>query len=100
MKNKHRTMLQHMGLSSAEAQVYLALFHNGPLAAAEIAQEAGMQRTGVYPALLSLTEKGLVEGATGYKSKFVAIAANEALGALIEREKKTLEERERLAQEL
>lgn len=92
--------LQELGLSLAEAQIYLAIIRQGPLAATGIADETGIKRPSVYPLLGSLTDKGLIEGSEGYGSKFAAIAPDEALPALILREKQTIADRERVAEEL
>lgn len=97
---EHRLKLEKLGLSPAEAQIYLAVLHHGPLAASAIASETGIPRTGVYPTLCSLVEKGLIEGGLGHRSKFAAVAAEEALRGLIAREEQTLSERQQIAKEL
>lgn len=100
MQEESSAKLQQLGLSPAEADIYLALVQHGPRAAAAVATAAGLARTSVYPALGSLADKGLIEGGTGHGSKFAAIAPHEALRALIKREKEMLSERERVAIEL
>jgi sugar-specific transcriptional regulator TrmB len=96
----HRSKLEQLGLSPAEAQVYLAVLVHGPLAAAGIASQTGIARTSVYPTLCSLAEKGLIEGGLGNGSKFTAVAPEEALHALVVREEQTLAERQQIAREL
>jgi HTH-type transcriptional regulator, sugar sensing transcriptional regulator len=92
--------LEQLGLSTAEAQLYVVLIENGSLSAAGAANLAGIQRSNVYPILLSLTNKGLVEGGAGYGSKFTAVPPEHALPALIVREREDLEHKEGLANEL
>jgi len=50
--------------------------------------------------LCSLADKGLVEGGAGYGSKFAAVPPEQALAALVAREKRTIAEREQIADEL
>jgi sugar-specific transcriptional regulator TrmB len=100
MKLEHRLKLEQLGLSPSEALVYLAVLNHGPLAATAIASETGVPRTGVYPTLCSLVEKGLIEGGFGHGSKFMAITPEEALRGLIAREEQTLSERQQIAKEL
>jgi HTH-type transcriptional regulator, sugar sensing transcriptional regulator len=100
MDSVYRAKLEQLGLSQAEAEIYLAVLRQGPLAAAAIAQETGIARTSIYPNLCTLAEKGLVEGGAGYGSKFAAVAPAQALAALVAREKQTIVEREQIADEL
>lgn len=100
MHHAHKAELERLGLSSPEAQVYLALLQNGPLGASDVAATTRMPRTSVYPTLCSLADKGMVEGGAGYGSRFSAISPEHALPALIEREKHELIEREQLAGQL
>src|ERR1700730_283688 len=100
MSFEHRLKLEQLGLSPAEALVYLAVLHHGPLAATAIAGETGIARTAVYPTLGSLVEKGLIEGGLGHGSKFTAVTPEEALRGLIAREEQTLSERQQIAKEL
>jgi len=100
MNPSHRSKLEQLGLSAPEAQVYLAVLRHGPLAAAAIAHETRISRTSVYPTLLSLSDKGLVEGGVGHGSKFTAISPEKAFSSLMQREEQTLSERKRVAGEL
>jgi sugar-specific transcriptional regulator TrmB len=100
MSFEHRIKLEQLGLSSSEALVYLAVLHHGPLAATAIASETGLPRTGVYPTLCSLVEKGLIEGGFGHGSKFIAVTPEEGLRGLIARDEQTLSERQQIAKEL
>jgi sugar-specific transcriptional regulator TrmB len=100
MSFEHRLKLEQLGLAPAEALVYLAVLHHGPLAATAIASETGVARTAVYPTLGSLVEKGLIEGGLGHGSKFTAITPEEALRGIIAREEQLLSERQQIAKEL
>ncbi len=52
MRGFHRLELEEFGLSSPEAQVYLALLRStGGLGASAVANTTGIQRTGIYPIL-------------------------------------------------
>jgi len=100
MLNDRLAKLKRLGLSAAEAQIYLALLRNGgPLGATALADKLDVQRTTVYPLLTSLTQKGMVEAEAGYGSAFGAVRADRALPGLLEREREQLAERARLAQE-
>src|SRR5690242_1795958 len=90
--------LEQLGLSTPEAQLYVVLIENGSLAAAAAASLAGIQRSNVYPILMSLTDKGLVEGGAGYGSKFTAVPPDLALPYLISRDQEELARRDQLAQ--
>ncbi len=100
MKHSFVSELQQLGLSSAEAQIYVTLLNNGSLGAAAIASLTGLQRCNVYPVLWSLADKGLVAGGAGYGSTFAAVPPAKALPSLITREKETLSQREQLADQL
>src|SRR5437870_5036758 len=92
--------LEQLGLSTAEAQIYVVLIKNGSLGAAAVANLAGIQRSNVYPILCSLIDKGVLEGGAGYGSKFTAVPPAQALPLLVLRERERLVERERLANQL
>ena len=98
MSHEHRGALVQLGLSAAEAQVYLALLRNASQSASTLARTTGLSRSRVYQTLSSLGDKGLVESGAGYGSKFAIPAPEEALPALIDRERETLAERKNLAE--
>lgn len=101
MSEIHRLELEELGLSTAEAQVYLALLRSsGGLGASTVATATGIQRTSIYPVLDALLEKGMVERGAGYGRRFTAVRPRQALPSLIVREKEELSNRERLAEEL
>ena len=100
MAHDRRAQLVELGLSLTEAQVYLALIQNASLSASALATATDLSRTSVYQILCSLTDKGLVQSGAGYGSKFAVVAPEQALPALVAREKQTIAERERIADEL
>src|SRR5438034_10005762 len=100
MQDGQLDQLTRLGLSPAEAELYLTLLRDGGhVGATALARTLGMQRTAVYPTLTSLTQKGFVTAGAGYGSRFVAVRPDEALPSLIAREREELSQRERLAEE-
>jgi predicted transcriptional regulator len=87
-------MLQHLGLTKSEAQVYLRVLEQPSLSAAEVADLAGVSRSSVYVILRSLAEKGLVDAGVGYNSRYQPAPPERALGQLLERDRTVLADRE------
>ncbi len=105
MHDPRQAKLESFGLSTGEAQIYLALSRSGgTLSASALAATTRIPRTGVYPLLNSLVQKGIVEADAGYGSRFTAIRPAQALPSLIAREHDEqmakLLQRERLAENL
>lgn len=100
MDYAERTRLEQLGLSAAEAGIYLTLLRNGPLGASAIAAATDIQRTSVYPALSSLADKGLIEEGAGHRGRFSPLPPQTALPALIARQEESLLRRRALAQDL
>lgn len=100
MKDTLGAELAQLGLTPAEAQVYLALVQNGSLGASAIAAATGLARTSVYPTLGSLVDKGLVDAGEGYGSRFAAVPAEQALPNLMVSDKEALLQRERITSEV
>jgi DNA-binding MarR family transcriptional regulator len=92
--------LQDLGLSAQESLCYQELLRRGPQSATVLAEAVGVTRSGVYPVVHALVEKGLVEGGTGYGSRFHAVTPSAALKSLVAREREVVELHERLAEEL
>jgi sugar-specific transcriptional regulator TrmB len=100
MPDKRFSKLQRLGLSSSEAEIYLALLRNGgTLGATSLADAMGVQRTAVYPVLTALARKGFVAAGAGYGSSFTAVRPDEAFPSFIAREREERSERERVAAE-
>ena len=98
MHDDRQLEIESLGLTPAEAQVYLALLRSGgTLRASALAAATGVARPNVYPILSSLSDKGIVESEAGYGSPFSAVHPKQALSALIARQKQEVLERERRA---
>ena len=101
MRDDSQTKLKHLGLSTAEAEVYRTLARSPkPLGASAVAAATGLPRTNIYPVLRVLIDKGMVENGEGYGSQFAALSPKEALPRLIAAEREKLAEREILAADL
>jgi len=101
LQEKHLAQLERVGLSPAEAQIYLALVRNGaPMGASAVVAATGVPRSSVYPTLTRLTDRGLVEAEAGYGGRFSAVPATQALASLIAQEKEELVLREKVASKL
>ncbi|MFN2545303.1 MAG: TrmB family transcriptional regulator [Actinomycetota bacterium] len=92
--------LESLGLTSTEASAYLALVQKGPLGAQAVADEVGLSRGAIYPALQTLADKGLVEGGAGYGARFRVVPWETALPSLVDREREIVHEHESVAKEL
>lgn len=53
-------LLQKIGLSDREAQIYLALLKNGPMLPQHIAEEAGIKRTTLYEIFPEMQKSGVI----------------------------------------
>jgi HTH-type transcriptional regulator, sugar sensing transcriptional regulator len=87
-------VLELLGLSKTEAKVYRCLLGESALPAASIADLTRTSRSSVYTVLRSLADKGLVEAGAGYSSRYHAAPPQQALPALLERERAELRTRE------
>ncbi|MDP9253327.1 MAG: hypothetical protein M3O66_00045, partial [Verrucomicrobiota bacterium] len=108
MRHGQQIELERLGLSAAEAQIYLALLRKGGTwRATAVAATMRIPRSTVYLALNSLLDRGLVEAETGYGGRFTAVPAERALPSLIAAEREELlqrqeelSQREKVADEL
>ncbi len=100
MNHEDRAGLVELGLSPAEAQVYLTLVHNAGLSASAIAGATGFSRSSVYQLLCSMADKGLVKTGLGHGSKFAVVTPDQGLPLLVARERETILQRESLAEQL
>ncbi|GAB3439621.1 TrmB family transcriptional regulator [Actinophytocola sediminis] len=87
-------VLELLGLSKTEAKVYRCLLGESALPAATIADLTRTSRSSVYTVLRSLADKGLIEAGAGYSSRYHAAPPQQALPALLERERAELRARE------
>jgi predicted DNA-binding transcriptional regulator len=95
MRHGCQIELERLGLSAAEAQIYLALLRKGGTwRATAVAATMRIPRSTVYLALNALLDRGLVEAETGYGGRFTAVPAESALPSLIAAEREELLQRQ------
>ena len=93
-------LLADLGLSNAEAALYMAVVKTGAIAPAALAKAAGVKRTTAYSIARSLVEKGiLTEDATHRPRSFVPASPEQVL-SLIDGEKRRLKDRENIYKNL
>jgi len=72
-KEKTIKILQEIGLTKNESEVYLALLILGPTTVLKVSKRTDLLRPSIYPIINSLKKKGLVkEVLTGFKKKYEA----------------------------
>lgn len=82
-------MLEELGLSTAEAKVYIALLETGSTLAGPVIKKTGLHRGTTYQILQRLKEKGLVSSIIkGKKQYFEAANPERLLDVLREKEEK------------
>lgn len=77
--------LEHLGLTNAQAKVFLALADLGASTIKEIAGNSKVHRTDIYRIIKDLEEEGLVEREISTPSKFRAIPINECIKTLFQK---------------
>ncbi len=99
MQAKPRTVseLTRLGLTTYEARAYVALLGRGSFAAAEVARHSGLPRQRIYDVLASLVERGLATARPGRVVKYAAVPPDQALGRLLEAQRRELVDMERAA---
>jgi len=92
--------LRLLGLPDDEARILGVLYEQSPVGASFIAKKLDLSRSTVYTAIASLIGKGLVS--TTYKNevKQFVPAGPETLERMVRQERKRLEEKERLVEDL
>ena len=84
-----KEILQELGLSEAEAKVYLALLETGSTLAGQIIKKTGLHRGTTYQILQRLKEKGLVSSIIkGKKQYFEPASPDRLMDVLKERQDK------------
>lgn len=97
MFDKH---LSALGFSEKESLLYLSLLECGRSSANDLAKQCSIQRTTAYSVLESLAQRGLISKEIS-RGKTIFTAENpKALGRELERERKALEEKEEVANDL
>src|SRR3989344_1317230 len=89
-KEEIQNALIDFGLSENEALVYLAALSLGPSSVQDIAKEARLKRTTLYPIIESLKNRGLVNTHVHGLRKVFAAEEPERLESIIERRKERL----------
>ncbi len=84
--------LEKVGISKAEAKLYLALTRLGSSATGLIIRETGLRKSTVYESLGRLMEKGLVSYVIKNNIKFFEASDPERLVDFIDEQKRELEE--------
>ena len=82
--------LARLGLPSYEARAYLALTRRDTSTGAQVARLAGVPRQRIYDVLASLVEKGLASARPGRVVKYAATAPEQAMDALVARQRRQL----------
>lgn len=90
-----KTLLQKVGLSDKDAEIYLACLELGTQPASVIARKAGLKRPTTYLILEGLMKKGLVSEYTGSNVKYFTAVSPEYLLSYIEKQKRELTVHER-----
>ena len=82
-------VLEELGLSEAEARVYIALIETGSTLAGQLIKKTGLHRGTTYQILQRLKEKGLVSSVIkGKKQYFEAASPERLMDVLKEKEEK------------
>jgi HTH-type transcriptional regulator, sugar sensing transcriptional regulator len=82
--------LARLGLPSYEARAYLALTRRDTSTAAQVARLSSVPRQRIYDVLASLVEKGLASARPGKVVKYAATAPEQAMDALVSRQRRQL----------
>src|SRR5690348_13088808 len=95
MDDRELRPLVDLGLTGYEASAYLALTRRGHATASEVARLAGLPRQRVYDVLDGLVARGLASVTAGRPAQYAAQPPADALGALLQRQRDTLDRLER-----
>lgn len=90
-----KTLLQKIGLSDKDSEVYLACLELGTQPASVIARKAGLKRPTTYLILEELAKKGLVSEYTGANVKYFTAVSPEYLLSYIEKQRRELTSHQR-----
>ena len=87
MASRTENKLIHLGLSLAEARVYLTLLESGPDTVMHLAARAGIKRPTCYVIVESLMRKGLMSSFTKGKKRYFSVVSPEKLSDVVSAEK-------------
>lgn len=94
-----KNILQKIGLSSKDSEVYLACLELGTQPASVIARKAGLKRPTTYLILEGLSKKGLVSEYTGANVKYFTAVSPEYLLSFVENKRRELTAHQRQLEE-
>jgi sugar-specific transcriptional regulator TrmB len=90
-----KTILQKIGLSDKDSEIYLACLELGTQPASVIAKKAGLKRPTTYLILEGLLSKGLVSEYTGSNVKYFTAVSPEYLLNFIDKQRRELTSHQR-----
>lgn len=90
-----KTILQKIGLSDKDSEVYLACLELGTQPASVIARKAGLKRPTTYLILEGLLKRGLVSEYTGSNVKYFTAVSPEYLLNFVEKQRRELTSHQR-----
>lgn len=94
-----QSILQKIGLSGKDAEVYLACLELGTQPASVIARKAGLKRPTTYLILENLVKQGLVSEYTGSNVKYFTSVPPEYLLSFVEKKRRELTSHQRELEE-
>ena len=89
-------LLQQLGFTKKEAEIYLALLRRGKAMPASIAKETGVNRATVYSITKSLIKKGIISEDLGGKTLYLVARPVKDLSHILKKEKEELEKKEEI----
>jgi len=93
-------LLQQLGLSTKEIEIFLALFEQGKATPARLSKTTKVNRSTVYAILGKLKEKGLVVEDISAKILYFSPASSEQVQEMFYRQQENLKERKKIAEKL
>ena len=93
-------LLQKLGLSEKEIEIYHSLFEQGKTTPARLAKATNMNRSTVYVILEKLKEKKLIIEDIGAKTSFVSLSSPEEVEEMFHYQQEELKEKKKLASKL
>jgi sugar-specific transcriptional regulator TrmB len=96
MENKEVSLLMGLGLTEAEAKVYIRLLREGSVTAGELAKLTKYSRTKVYEILEKLQREGLVESYPTRPTQFKALDPSVSIPLYVQLKRQELETAENL----
>ena len=92
--------LRELGLSQAEATLYLALLRIGASDVQKLVEETGLYKANIYDALERLCEKGILSKVIDGGKRVYQLQKPESLVEFVQKKKAELEKQENLAKQL